>query len=102
MTSSDMGHSDRSECPSCHASPSPCPACAYREAIRSVEGAARELDALFDGAPGRWTLAGEEIEEEAATALLSLHDYLNDVTFALTAAMPLGQQHLSHTEADHG
>jgi hypothetical protein len=92
MTTSDPGQRDRSDCPSCYASPSPCPACAYREAIRNVEGAARELDALFEGAPGHWTLAGEKIDEEAVTALLSLHDYLNDVTFALTAAMPLGQE----------
>ena len=49
-----------------------------REALLNVEKAARELDGHFDGSPGEWTLDGTPVSEDTATALLSLHDYLND------------------------
>lgn len=50
------------------------------EALLSVERAARELDALFDGKPGCWTLGGwRVVNDDVSEALLSLHDYLNDV-----------------------
>lgn len=48
-------------------------------AFGNVAKAARVLDALFDGEPGRWTLDGRVLTDDASTALLSLHDYLNDV-----------------------
>lgn len=51
----------------------------------NVEGAARELDALFGGDYGRWTLDGRVVTDDASIALLSLHDYLNDVTVARKA-----------------
>lgn len=49
------------------------------KSLENVESAARELDAMFHGNVGRWTLAGREIPTEVSDALLSLHDYLNDV-----------------------
>lgn len=49
-------------------------------ALLNVERAAREVTKLLDGEPSQWTLDGVEISEEAASALLSLHDFLNDVT----------------------
>lgn len=57
-----------------------------RDALLEVERSAREVTGLFGGVPGRWTLADEEVQEEAATALLSLHDHLNDVVNARSAA----------------
>jgi len=51
-----------------------------------VERAARELSAMLDGEPGMWTLGDTIIEDdEAANALLSLHDHLNDLTNAREA-----------------
>ncbi len=54
-------------------------------ALLNVERAARELDAMFSGEPGAWTLDTVEVYGQAASALLSLHDYLNDVTNARSA-----------------
>ncbi len=51
-------------------------------ALLNVETAARELDALFGGTAGAWILDGQDVDGEAASALLSLHDYLNDVLIA--------------------
>lgn len=45
-----------------------------------METAARELDRLFGGNAHRWTLDGRKVTDEAAQALLSLHDYLNELT----------------------
>jgi hypothetical protein len=60
-----------------------------RKALLNVERAAREVDAFFGGKHGRWTferkVLGEDDGENAATALLSLHDYLNDATMAREA-----------------
>lgn len=53
-------------------------------ALLNMERAARELDALFDGEPDAWRLDGVWVAPAAATALLSLHDYLNDVDAART------------------
>jgi hypothetical protein len=60
-----------------------CPSC-DREvtALLNVEKAARELDELFYGEPDAWRLDGMHVGSEASSALLSLHDYLNDVTNA--------------------
>ncbi|MET0601831.1 MAG: hypothetical protein ABW167_07565 [Baekduia sp.] len=52
------------------------------QALLNAERAAREVTKLLDGAPGEWTLDGEQLTDEAASALLSLHDFLNDVTNA--------------------
>lgn len=55
-------------------------------ALAHVEAAARELDALFDGDPGGWRLGGQVLTNiDASSALLSLHDYLNDATTARAA-----------------
>jgi hypothetical protein len=54
-------------------------------AMRNVENAARELDALFGGFPGRWTLDRVRLSDDAASVLLSLHDWLNDVANARAA-----------------
>jgi hypothetical protein len=51
----------------------------------NVERAAREVDALFGGDFGRWTLDGRVVTDEASIPLLSLHDYLNDVAVARKA-----------------
>lgn len=58
---------------------------ALTKALAHVEAAARELDALFGGDAGAWTLDGEPVDGEAVSALLSLHDYLNDATNARAA-----------------
>lgn len=52
------------------------------ERLRRVERAARELDEFFDGKPGRWTLDRRVLSDGAADAMLSLHDYLNEVAYA--------------------
>lgn len=57
----------------------------FLAALGNVERAARELDALFEMDGGDYTLAGEPIETAAGAALLSLHDYLNDVENAREA-----------------
>lgn len=61
-------------------------------ALLRVEEAARELDALFDvrdegpqsvsGNLDEWKLDGRRMTGAASMALLSLHDYLNDVAQA--------------------
>lgn len=48
----------------------------------NVEAAAREVDALFDGGLP-WKLDGRLLTTDAAYALLSLHDYLNDLRIAI-------------------
>lgn len=58
---------------------------ALREALENVATAAREVDDFFGGKPGRWTLDRKAVREPLATALLSLHDYLNDVASAREA-----------------
>jgi hypothetical protein len=58
---------------------------AFTDAATNVEQAARELDALFDGEVSHWTLDGKKVTEDAAAALLSLHDYLNDLQNAREA-----------------
>jgi len=44
-----------------------------------MEAAAREVTAMLSGSPGRWKLDGRRVSEDAADALLSLHDYLNEL-----------------------
>lgn len=49
--------------------------------LRNVADAARDLDQMFGGKYDRWTLGGKVFKNEdpVAQALLSLHDYLNDL-----------------------
>jgi hypothetical protein len=51
-----------------------------------LRDAAREVCALFGGDVGQWTLDGREVTFDAASALLSLNDYCNDVMAAEQAA----------------
>lgn len=48
-------------------------------ALLNVERSARELDGLFDKCGTKWMLGRHSVSTEVAGALLSLHDYLNDV-----------------------
>lgn len=59
--------------------------CDLAKMLRQVDRSARAVDALFGGQPEGWTLDGQAVTTDAATALLSLHDYLNDVTNGLAA-----------------
>jgi hypothetical protein len=67
---------------------------AVAAALLNVEKAARELDVFFTGRPGRWKLDGRLLSEDAAIALLSLHDYLNELEAARTYP-DLAEQFLS-------
>lgn len=49
-------------------------------ALANVVSAAREVDALVGGSPGRWTLDGCKLTDRAGEALISLTDYLNTVS----------------------
>lgn len=55
-------------------------------AVVQALDAAREVDKLFDGEPGCWTLDGQKVDDDAAHALLSLHDYLNDLAIGAELA----------------
>lgn len=63
-----------------------------REALENVVTAAREIDQVFGGEPGRWTLDRKVVREPLASALLSMHDYLNDVTNARAALVAASQE----------
>lgn len=47
-------------------------------ALLATEQAAREVTRLVGGKPGRWTLHRRVLTDEAATALLSLVDRINE------------------------
>lgn len=48
------------------------------DVLRRIEDAATDLDVMFGGKPGAWRLDGRKLTEEAAGALLILHDCLTD------------------------
>lgn len=65
-----------------------CAGCAERVALRNLEVAARELDVHLSGSPSvGWRLGQARFADGSpvALALLSMHDYLNDVRAAREA-----------------
>jgi poly(3-hydroxybutyrate) depolymerase len=59
-----------------------------REALIATERAAREVTRLVGGKPGRWTLDRRVLSDEAAAALLSLVDRINECDHWRTEQRP--------------
>ncbi len=70
------------------------------QALKEVERAARELNGMFEsGKRGGWKLKTTRLDEEAASAMLILHDCLNDVRVAREDPATLKRYYAERTES---